>query len=112
MSTKPKVMVDFSSLSRGRVRAPIERSFGGVPLEGNFVLAFDPDDDLCADALVAEVRDGFVYLAVKWESQRDFSGENGPVNNGGGAPSATGEVLETTPNTHVLVSADRPAILV
>jgi hypothetical protein len=113
MNSRQKVMVDFTSTSHGRVRAPIERVFGSAEVGqaevGQFVLAFDPDDDLCADALVSEIKGRFIYLSVEWETQRDLSAELSPINSG--SPSSGVIAQSTTAPTSFVVS-HHSAILV
>lgn len=69
--TARRINVDFTSLSGGRVRARIADADGPI-FSGDPVLAVDPDDELCADAVVTDMKDSFAYLDVDWSSQRDL----------------------------------------
>lgn len=64
----PWVRVSFAESNEGLIWT----RYAGRLWCGQAVIAFDPDDDLAADAVAERIEGLFVGLSVKWETQRDM----------------------------------------
>lgn len=69
-----RVQIDLNRRDdEGRTPARYSPDFGGAPCVGEHVLAFEPEDGVCVEAIVASVDSGRhrIALDVDWGSIRD-----------------------------------------
>ena len=66
-----RVRIDLNARD-GNGRVPVRMSRADGPMAvGDTVVAYEPDDQVRAPAVVARIAGGFAYLAVAWEEITD-----------------------------------------